>query len=272
MSGPPLGGRSAEIRRLRRLTRRVDERRSEGVVVLEGARVLEGALRRDAVVGTVYVDEKRLGQHAEVLEQARSLGVDVRSVEAGVLERVSEVVTSPGILGVATFDTYPLQDVLGGATLLLVAVDVADPGNAGTLLRSAEASGAAAVVFCGTSVDVRNPKVTRASAGACFGIPVVEDDDPMHTLDAIGAAGLRRLGAVGRGGADPDRLSLEKPVAFVVGSEAHGLDAEVLDRTDDTVSIPMKPRAESLNVGVAASVLLFEAARVRRIAGTGASP
>lgn len=233
-------------------------------MVLEGTRVLEGALRRGSDVQQVYVDEKRSGQHADVVELARRRGVVVQSVQAGVLERVSEVVTSPGILGVAAFDTHPLDHVLAEATLLVVAVDVADPGNAGTMLRSAEASGAAAVVFCGTSVDVRNPKVTRASAGACFGIPVVEDDDPMQTLDAIGAAGLRRLGAVGRDGTAPDQLSLDQPVAFVVGSEAHGLRRELLDHTDDLVTIPMAPAAESLNVAVAASVLLFEAARVRR--------
>lgn len=266
-----LTTRSAEIRRLRRLTRSADERHSRGLVVLEGARVLDGALRRRAAVRDVYVDAAQRDRHAEVLAGAGAAGALVHEVESGVLDRVREVVTSPGILSVADLATDALSTVVEGATLLLVAVDVSDPGNAGTLLRSAEAFGASAVVFCGTSVDVRNPKVTRASAGACFGVALVEEDDPMQTLEAVGDAGLRLLAAVGHGGRSPEEFLLHEPVAVVVGSEAHGLAPDVVTAAGDEVSIPMAAPAESLNVGVAGSVLLYEVARTRRALDRGGS-
>lgn len=260
--------RSAEIRRLRRILHSADERRSRSVVVLEGARVLDAALQRRAAVRDVYTDAGERTRHTDVLQRAATAGSHVHAVEPGVLERVREVVTSPGIVGVADFTTTDLRSALTGATLVLVAVDVSDPGNAGTLIRSAEAFAASAVVFCGTSVDVRNPKVTRASAGACFGVPVVEEDDPMQTLEAVGDAGLRRLAAVGRSGRAPDELALTGPVAFIVGSEAHGLDEEIVRAAEGLVSIPMAEPTESLNAGVAGSVLLSEAARTRRARGS----
>lgn len=259
-----LTARSAEIRRLRRLTRSSDERRSRSVVVLEGARVLDAALQRGATVRDVYADVEERTRYTDVLERAATAGSHIHPVERGVLDRVRDVVTSPGIIGVADFTITALRPALSGATLVLVAVDVSDPGNAGTLIRSAEAFAASAVVFCGTSVDVRNPKVTRASAGACFGVPVVEEDDPMQTLEAVGHAGLRRLAAVSHGGAAPEDLPLREPLAWVVGSEAHGLATDVVGRAEATVSIPMASPSESLNVGVAASVLLYTTVRSRR--------
>jgi TrmH family RNA methyltransferase len=147
-------------------------------------------------------------------------------------------------------------------------VDVADPGNLGTLLRSAEASGCAGVVCCGGSVDVYNPKVVRASAGSVLGVPVVrgggadDEPDPVPVLDRLGAAGRRRYGATVQG-QPATEVDLRPPVALVLGNEARGLPAAVLERVDGRIAVPMAGAGESLNVAMAGTVLLFEAARQR---------
>jgi TrmH family RNA methyltransferase len=167
------------------------------------------------------------------------------------------------VLGVAPFVDVALA-ALTTATLVVVCVDVRDPGNLGTVLRSAEAAGAGGVVCCDGSVDLYNPKVVRASAGSVFHVPVVAGGEPVEVLERLGTAGLQRIGTVARGGDAVDDVDLCGPLAFALGNEAHGLSAEVDAMLDRRVTIPMIGRTESLNVGMAAAVLCFEAARQRR--------
>jgi TrmH family RNA methyltransferase len=144
---------------------------------------------------------------------------------------------------------------------------VRDPGNAGTVLRSAEAAGADGVLSCDGSVDVYNPKTVRASAGSLFHVPVVVGGEPVDVLEQIGSWGVRRLGTVARRGHDYTAVDLARPTALVLGNEANGLPDHVSAHLDDEVTIPMAGRSESLNVGMAAAVLCFEAARQRRQRG-----
>src|SRR5262249_32320534 len=162
--------------------------------------------------------------------------------------------------------------VLGGDGLVLVALGIGDPGNLGTLVRSAEAAGAAAMLLGPGSVDAYNPKVVRASAGAIFGIPIVDAQSEgwsaVEALEALGELGRRRLGAtVGRGSAHTD-VDLTVPTAIVLGNEAHGIDASLEPHLDGHVHIRMAGPAESLNVAMAGTVLCFEAARQRSGAAT----
>ena len=173
------------------------------------------------------------------------------------------------MLAVATIPPRPTIAALTGDGPVIVAVGVSDPGNLGTLLRSAEAAGCAGLVCCGESVDIYNPKVVRASAGAVFGIPIVAprpggpENDPIDVLDELGAAGRKRYGATA-GGVPASDVELTGPVALVLGNEAHGLSEAVLAQVDGLISIPMAGSAESLNVAMAGTVLAFEAARQRR--------
>ena len=155
-----------------------------------------------------------------------------------------------------------LADVVVGADLIVVLADVRDPGNAGTVLRTADAAGVDAVVCCGGTVDPYNPKTVRASAGSLFHVPLVVAGDPVDVLDAVAAHGLRRLAAVVRGGDDYTTVDWRQPTALVLGNEAAGLPAGL--PVDGMVGIPMAGRAESLNVGMAGAVLCFEALRQRR--------
>ena len=141
---------------------------------------------------------------------------------------------------------------------------VNDPGNAGTLLRSADAAGVDLVVFCDDSVDPYNPKCVRAAAGSLFRIPTIRAADATATLKDLRAAGVRTLGLVARGGTDYDTVDYAVPSAVVVGSEAHGLPPTVESLVDEKVTIPMRGPIESLNVGMAGTIVCFEALRQRR--------
>jgi TrmH family RNA methyltransferase len=154
--------------------------------------------------------------------------------------------------------------------LVVVLVDVRDPGNAGTVLRAADAAGVTAVVFAAESVDPYNPKTVRASAGSIFHVPFTVRRDPTPLATGFARAGFRTLATVVRGGEDYAGLDWSVPTAVFFGNESSGLDPVLSARLDHAIAIPMAGRAESLNVGVASAVVAFEAFRQRRSGGPGA--
>src|SRR5581483_4461413 len=257
-----LGVRDARVRRIRRLLVQRSARRSEGAFVVEGVNVLDAALDGDADLEALFAAPEAEAECPALLERAARRGIPVHRLDAGVLERVAGTVTPQPVLAVARRTPPSLTDVVGGpgaagtaeAKLLVVGVDVRDPGNGGTLIRSAEAAGAHGVVFCRGSVDVTNPKTVRATAGALFHVPVVEGCDPQEVLGVLGDLGLKRIAAVAHGGERPDRVDFGGPLALVFGNEASGLPADVAAGVDSAVTIPMPGRAESLNLGMAASI------------------
>ena len=228
--------------------------------------MVDAALDRDAPLTDVLLGPGAQRSFAPLVERIGARGIRVHELKEGVLERLGSTSTPQPVLAVAS-RAQPDVATLGGDGLVLVAVGLADPGNAGTMLRSAEAAGAAAIVLCRGSVDAYNPKVVRASAGAIFGIPVFEEWTAVEALDALGGLGRARLAARAHGGPRYDTLDFRAPTALVLGNEAHGLDPALDAHLDGTVSIPMAAPAESLNVAMAATVVCFEAARQRRAGG-----
>lgn len=231
--------------------------------MVEGAKLLAEALAAGVAVEAVFAAP---GAPGPLLEQAVAAGARLHELQPGVVERVADTVTPQPVMAVVPFVDVDLA-ALAGARLVLVCVDVRDPGNAGTVLRSAEAAGADGVVCCDGSVDLYNPKTVRASAGSLFRVPVVAGGDAVEVLERIGRWGVRRLGAVARSGQDPAAVDLTGPAALVLGNEARGLAGRVDACLDGRLTIPMAGRSESLNVGMAAAVLCFEVARQRRAAG-----
>jgi RNA methyltransferase, TrmH family len=231
-------------------------------------KVVRESLASGVGVESVYVDRAALapdGAWLQVLEEAYAAGTRVFDLAPGVMARVADTVTPQPIMAVVDQMDVSLSELAASAerALVVVCVDVRDPGNAGTILRSAEAAGATGVVCCDGSVDVFNPKTVRASAGALFRVPVVAGGDPAEVLAELGRWGLQRLAAVARGGRPYTDADLTVPLALVLGNEAHGLPASVAPEIDGQLTIPMAGRAESLNAGMAAAVLCFEAARQR---------
>ena len=272
---------------LRRLARSAAARRGEGVFLVEGATLGAEAAAAGLRIREVYVETARADEQVRRLagDLARA-GADLVEVEAGTLRKVGASVTPQPLLAVVerpasadppagappTGRAVPERGEPEGSVcaapadspFVLVAVSVADPGNAGTLLRCAEAAGAAGAIFAGAGADPYGPKAVRASAGSVFRLPPRLSDDPAAALEDLRGRGLRTLGAAAGRGLPYDRAHLGGPLALVVGSESHGLPESLSGRIDGWVHVPLGGQAESLNVGAAAAVLCFEIQRRRR--------
>lgn len=193
------------------------------------------------------------------------LSVPTAEVAEGLLAKVGASVSPQPVLAVARMWPTSPDDLPEGLGRVLVLVDVADPGNAGTLLRCAEASAVDAVVLAGDYVDPFSPKVVRASAGSLFRVPLAADTDAPRVLAALGARDLRLVGTDMARGDPYFEADFGGGVALVLGNESHGLGAEVEALVDDWVHIPIEGSAESLNVAMAGAVLCFEGLRQQTV-------
>jgi len=257
-----IGHRHPEARRLRDLLREPAARQEAGQFVLEGPRLVADALDRGVPLTGVYFGLNARRSFASLVTAVEAAGRPIRDLKDGVLERLMSTRTPQPVLAVAAIPT-PLTLAAIAPGLVVLTAGVSDPGNLGTILRSAEAAGAVAVVTA-DGVDPWNPKVVRASAGSVLGVPVVSVGDASAALETLHAAGRRLVGADGDATLEYTDADLAGDVVIVVGSEAHGIPADATTRLDVTVRIPMAGAVESLNAGVAASILLFEAARQHR--------
>jgi TrmH family RNA methyltransferase len=252
----------------RRLQRRRDrdERRR---FLAEGPQAVREALAVPGAVEEIFASADGLGRHADLAESAAAAGVPLSPVTDDALAALAETVHPQGIVAVCRHVDVALPVALAaGPRLVAVLADVRDPGNAGTILRTADAAGAAAVVFAGEAVDPYNGKCVRASAGSIFHVTVVRERDPAGAVDAARAAGLTVLAATGYGEQDLHDLAaaggLARPTAWLFGSEAHGLPGHLLGVADARVRVPLYGRAESLNLAAAAAVCLYDSARAQR--------
>ena len=243
--------------------------------MIEGPKLIEVALATGANIQAVYLDTAESTEvHLRLAEQCAASGAKAFELQPGVLARVCDAVTPQPIAAVVAMVDRSLAALTeideNAGMMALVCVEMQDPGNAGTVLRSAGASGAGAVIFTSGSVDVYNPKSVRASAGALFTMPaVVADVAAEDALEQLGRFGWRRLGTTPRGGCDYAEMDLSGRTALVLGNESRGLESALASRLDAFVTIPMSGRAESLNVATAASIVCFEAARQRRARESG---
>jgi len=231
--------------------------------VVEGPQAVREAL---PTLLELFVDAVGAQRHPELVAAARC---PVTVVSHDVLAAMAQTVTPQGVLGVAALLDVPLSRGLGGRPRLVAVLEsVADPGNAGTVIRTADAAGAGAVVLTAGSTDPHGAKCVRATAGSLWHLPVVHGPTVVATVDALRAAGLAVLATTGTGDDDLDDLldrgELTGPTAWMLGSEAAGLSAAAIALADRTVRIPLHGRAESLNLASAAAVCLFASARSQR--------
>jgi RNA methyltransferase, TrmH family len=238
-------------------------RAESGVCVVEGEKVLAEAVAAGAEIVSLFIDGDF---DSALIASVAESGVPSRRLMSGALASIVDTVTPQPVVAVVASPLRKLTDLSPiPAGLIVVGVDIQDPGNAGTMIRSAELSGAVAVVFTGASVDVNSPKVVRSSVGALFHIPVVQTDDTELALQYLSEEHFRLLGTAVRGDAvaySQNRV-LTGFVAVVLGNEGNGLTDLVAAQMDGWITIPMHGRTESLNVGMATSILCFEFARQR---------
>jgi TrmH family RNA methyltransferase len=241
-----------------KLHRHVGRRRAARFLA-EGPNLVEAALRR-GLVSEVFATESAASRFGAVLT-----GAPVHLVTERAAKALSETVTPVGLVAVCSLPDVTLADaVADGPRLVAVAVEISEPGNAGTLIRIADAMGADAVVLAGHSVDPYNGKCLRASAGSVFSLPVVAEPDAVQVVSSLGEAGLQVLASTVDGEVSLDDAPLDAPTAWLFGPESHGLPSELADMATHRVRIPMPGGAESLNVASAASICLYQSARAHR--------
>ncbi len=239
-------------------------RRRAGRFLAEGPNLVAAASAR-GLVRDVFVSESAAARHEALLASlADGQHGPVHLVTERAAKVLSDTVTPAGLIAVCDTPAIRLNDVVAGSPrLIAVAVEISEPGNAGTLIRIADAMGAAAVILAGHSVDPYNGKCLRASAGSIFSVPVVVEADVTVALTSLRAAGLQILASTvdGEGALDEAEQLLAKPTAWLFGPESHGLSADIGGRADHRVRIPMSGGAESLNVAAAAAICLYQSAR-----------
>ncbi|GAA2021021.1 TrmH family RNA methyltransferase [Nakamurella flavida] len=267
-----LTEKSARIVAARKLLRRA-RRTESGQFLAEGAQAVREAVAAEpGEPGTVlelFITEQAGARHVDIVRAAFAAGVEVSQVTEKAAAALSDTVAPQGIVAVCAITGPSAQDVLdAGPRLVAVLVETSDPGNAGTVIRLADAAGADAVLVAGQSVDPRNPKAVRASAGSLFHLPVVHLDDPVAVIRQLSEAGLSILATSGAAELDLDQATadgiLELPTAWLFGSEAHGLPADILAVADESVRVPIHGRAESLNLATAAAICLYASASAHR--------
>jgi len=221
------------------------------------------------VVTELLVTGAAWARYAELAAQAAGQGAAVHAVSGEVMAELAQTVTPQGVLAVCRFIDVPLQQLVAAAPRLVVLLaNVRDPGNAGTVLRTADAAGADGVIFSDASVDPYNSKCVRASAGSLFHLPVVVGSPLREAAAALARAGVRVLAADGSAGVELDELesdgTLRRATAWLFGNEAWGLPDDLLALADEAVAVPIYGRAESLNLAAAAAVCLYASARAHR--------
>lgn len=250
--------RIQEARRLRRRSGRDDA----AAYLVEGVRAVTAALESGGPVREVFLDPDADGADL-VAASARGAGVDVTPVAERVVKALSESTTPQGAVAVLAAPRDSFDSMADDVDLVLVLAGVADPGNAGTLVRSAVAAGAGAVVFPSGAVDALNSKTVRATAGHLWSTRIIRDVSLTAAADDLKARGFTLYGLSARGGRRHDEADLRARVALFVGNEAWGLPEEAAAVVDELVAIRMPGPAESLNAAIAGSILLFEAVRQR---------
>ena len=255
----------------RRLAKRAF-RAQDRKFLAEGPQAVREALQQPGGVLELFVTTDAAARHADLVAGADALGVPVHRVSGQVMELLAQTVTPQGVLAVCPLLDVALDRALApGPSLVAVLAHVRDPGNAGTVIRVADAAGAGAVVLSDASVDVYNAKCVRASVGSLFHLPVVAGVPLATALDTMRGAGLRVVAADGAGrGLDTaaDDGSLAAPTAWVFGNEAWGLPEQTLAQCDDVLAVPIYGRAESLNLATAAAVCLYASAAAQRAGGS----
>ncbi|MES2170653.1 MAG: RNA methyltransferase [Actinomycetota bacterium] len=255
--------RSPRVRSVAKLAKR-EGRATTGLFMLEGPQAVSEALafRPDLLV-ELFATPTALDKYSAIADAAAAAGIEVEFVTEHVLDTMADTVTPQGIVAVCRQFPTSVKDILAGAKLVAVLEEVRDPGNAGTIIRAADAAGADGVIMTGRSVDVYNPKVVRASTGSIFHLPVAVGVELESVLERARESGLTVLAADIKG---EDLLSarragvLDGPTAWLFGNEARGLSDEQFALADRAITVPIYGHAESMNLATAASVCLYESA------------
>ncbi|WP_293818441.1 RNA methyltransferase [uncultured Corynebacterium sp.] len=251
---------------------RAAARKKAGVFLVEGENSVEAAIATGSATD-VYVTLAAAERFEPIIRTAGYLNIYVHYITDKAAKHLSDTATTTGLFAVCKPVLWSVGQVLTPQPRLVsVPVETNDPGNAGTLIRVADAMGADAVVFAGETADPQSCKAARASAGSLFHVPVARSTNVKDVLGQLRAQGLQILATAADGEVSLDDAGeiLKKPTAWLFGNEAHGLGEELLAEADLRVSIPIRGRAESLNLATAASICMYESSRIQAAARAAA--
>lgn len=247
-----------QLRLVRTLLEKQSARRKVDQFVVEGPHLVETAAAAGQIDFVIYAKSSAL------IPKLEKIGIACFKVSDKEFAKLSDVETPQGILAVVKKRKVLLSEIVTVAkALIVVAIEVQDPGNLGTIIRSADAVGATGVVVSRGTVDPYNSKVVRSTMGSIFHLPIIESDDIEVALGSLRQNKITIVAADIKARQDYFMADFKRPVAILVGNEAAGLGDEIVEHSDQVVKIPMPGKAESLNVGVATSLLLYEALRQR---------
>lgn len=260
--------RSPRVRAVTKLAKR-EARSQTGLFLLEGPQAVTEALAfRPELIVDLFATPTALEKHPGIAAAASGADLEVEFVTEHVLEAMADTVTPQGVIAVCRQFPTSIKDILSAEPkLIAILEEVRDPGNAGTIIRAADAAGADAVIFSGRSVDLYNPKVVRATTGSLFHVPVAVDNELESVIDRVKKVGLQVIAADIKG-ADllvaRNKGALAAPTAWLFGNEARGLSDEHYALADWVITVPIYGHAESMNLATAASVCLYESAFAQR--------
>jgi TrmH family RNA methyltransferase len=260
--------RSPRVRGVAKLAKR-EARSQTGLFLLEGPQAVTEALTyRPELLVELFVTPTALEKYPSISTISAEIGLEVEFVTEEVLDSMADTVTPQGIIAVCKQFPTSLKEILAGEPkILAILEEVRDPGNAGTIIRAADAAGADGVILTGRSVDLYNPKVVRATTGSLFHLPVAIAADLEVVIDRVRAEGIRIIAADIKGEDLLDARNagqLKAPTAWLFGNEARGLSDEHLALADSAITVPIYGHAESMNLATAASVCLYETAFAQR--------
>ncbi|MFO8060044.1 MAG: RNA methyltransferase [Bacillota bacterium] len=273
VSGAITSVHNERIKRVRKLARK-KHRKNEGQVLVEGVRTLRSALAAELKLDALFCSREFLAEarYSDLLTRAAGLGAEIFSVSEEIMKSLATVATSQGVVGVAWRPAWTAAGVLAAAedlarrgrrALLLWFDRLSDPGNLGTIIRTAHGLGAAGYFSSPDTVEAFNPRSVRAAAGSSFFLPGAEGVQPESMLSRLTTGGYLVVAAAARGGVPLRDLDPTTRMLLLVGEEAGGLSDEMASRADVTVTIPMTPEVESLNVAAAAAIILHHVSPLR---------
>lgn len=241
------------------------ERADRGLFLIEGVRLMEEAVKErvpmEEVLYTARLEETSRG--SDLLASLRKMRICISQVPEKVMESVAEAENPQGVLAVARQLRWTLKDAIKSKWPVIIACGLQDPGNLGTIIRSADAGGCGGVVTTQNTVDIYNSKVIRATMGSIFRLPVVKIEDTEEALNILKKEEYQIIATTAHSRTSYLDIDYRKPTAFLIGQEAAGLPKDIMESADIKVFIPMKEGVESLNAAVSASILIYEAFRQR---------
>lgn len=246
----------AKLSLVRNLLEKRNARKKEGKFVVEGPHLVEEAEK--------FVDFVVYSEELPILEKLRARGLECLRISRKQFADLTEVEAPQGILAVVNDQKFELRDALKSANpLVLFCIEVQDPNNLGTMIRTADAVGASGIILSRGTVDLYNPKVIRGTMGSFFHLPIIPVDDPKETIDHLKQRKVKITATDVAAQKSYYEIDYHQAAAILVGNEASGLPKEVLELCDEIVKIPMPGKAQSLNVSIATAIVLYEALRQR---------